>query len=692
MEAGAALLVALAVGAVLIARQRRSAAETRALREAEAKYRSMFESAVEGIFQTTPDGRYILANPALARIYGYTSGRQMIEAITDIGSQLYVEPTRRADFVEAMRRADVVSNFESEIYRHDGTVVWICENARAVRGADGGILYFEGNVQDVTERKRAETALQQSEHELRRHRDHLEEMVGERTGELSRLNGRLRLEIAERCRVQDALREARHLAEGREAYFRSLIENASDVICVLNADHTLRFLSPSITRAMGYAGEALLGHDPLELIHPDDCAKVASYWDYTLRGDTSGTTIQFRCRHADGSWRILEAVGHSSLKDPNVHGIVFIARDVTEREQAKAALYLRDHAIASTSEGITISDPARPDNPLVYVNGGFERLTGYTHGEVVGRNCRFLQGPETDPVVVESIRAALRDERPCTVEIVNYRKNGTPFWNLLSITPVRNHAGNVTHFVGVQFDISERKEIERLKNELVATVSHELRTPLASLRGFTELMLTRSLAPERQREFVGIINREAERLTNLINDFLDLQRLESGRQTYSFEATDLVALMREATVLFSQGGAGRDVRVEVAADLPLVRADASRIRQVLGNFLSNAQKFSPAGGPIRVGARVDGARVTVWVTDQGLGMTRDAMKQLFTKFYRVDNAETRRIGGTGLGLAVVKQIIEAHGGRVWAESEPDVGSTFFFTLSVSEVLPFAAAG
>jgi len=543
---------------------RRLANTERELCATEQRYQSIVDNAVEGIFQTSPDGRYLTANHALARIYGYDSPQQLIRELTDITRQLYVEPNRRREFARALQARDSVVDFESRSFRRDGSMIWIAENARAVRDADGRLLYYEGTVIDVTERKRAEEELRLRESELRRHRDHLEDMVQERTNTLSRLNAQLEREIA-------------------------------------------------------------------------------------------------------------------------------------ERRRAEAELLLRDRAIASISEGIVMTDPRREGNPLVYVNSGFERLTGFTQDEILGRNCRFLQGPSTDPAAVEKIRGALRERHECVVELLNYRKDGTPFWNLLSITPVRDPAGELVSFIGVQFDISERKRIEALKDDLVATVSHELRTPLASLRGFAELMLQREFPREKQREFLTVVHDEALRLTRLVNDFLDLQRIESGHVGYRFVTVDVGATLREAVRLFTMQSEAHSLQLDVPDDLPLVEADADQFRRVVANLLSNAVKFSPDGGAVVVGARQEDDFVRISVADQGIGIEPGAIDGLFRKFHRLETGRARQIGGTGLGLALVRRVVEAHGGQVSVSSQHGVGSTFSFTLRVAgtplpEGAPHAVAG
>jgi signal transduction histidine kinase len=173
-------------------------------------------------------------------------------------------------------------------------------------------------------------------------------------------------------------------------------------------------------------------------------------------------------------------------------------------------------------------------------------------------------------------------------------------------------------------------------------------------------------------------------LTNLINDFLDLQRIEAGHQTYSFENTPLEPLLRETVAVFSTEKEPHSLAIEVQHALPLVHIDAARIRQVLVNLLSNALKFSPRGGIITIGASVESDAVKVWVADQGIGIPQEAIPSLFKKFFRVDNRDTKSIGGTGLGLALVREIVKAHGGYVWVESQVGVGTTFFFTLPISE--------
>jgi PAS domain S-box-containing protein len=507
-------------------------------------------------------------------------------------------------------------------------------------------------------------------------RDASVESLVKEVAERIQANADLAREITERQRVEEALRE-------NEERYRALVENTCDPVCELTPDGHYVYLSPTVRDVLGYEPRTLLGHSMFTWVHPDDQPAVS-----VICRQPAGQ-VTFRFQHRDGAWRWLESRGKGYRTASGELRTVMVSRDITERKRIEEALALKDRAIASTSEGIVITDPRQPDDPIIYVNSGFERLTGYSAAEALGRNARFLQGPDTDAAVVAQIRTARSAERGCTVELLNYRKDGTPFWNRLSLTPVRAVDGRVTHCIGVQSDITAGKEVERLKNDLVATVSHELRTPLTSLRGFAELLLKRDFPPPKQREFVTIMHQEAVRLTTLINDFLDLQRIEAGRQTYTFAPIDLGVLIRDAVPVFTGADETHSLCLAIPDLLPSVRADADRIRQVLANLLSNAMKYSPQGGTVTVGACWRGAAVEVRVADQGIGMTPENVQQLFTKFYRIDNAATRTIGGTGLGLALVKAIVEAHGGQVRVESAIGQGSTFFFTLPIADQAPQA---
>jgi signal transduction histidine kinase/DNA-binding response OmpR family regulator len=255
------------------------------------------------------------------------------------------------------------------------------------------------------------------------------------------------------------------------------------------------------------------------------------------------------------------------------------------------------------------------------------------------------------------------------------------------VTAVVDEAGSYIGRVLALRDVTTEREIADMKNEFVSTVSHELRTPLTSIKGYVDLILDGSAGEvsDIQREFLGIVKENSDRLVELINEMLDISRIESGRVHLKVEPLDLAESVTGAVDTFRAvlSQTDRTVEVHLPERLPLVVADRDRVGQVLINLISNAIKYSPGGGQVSVTAKHAGEQVVVSVTDQGLGIGKDDQKRLFTKFYRVDTAMTREIGGTGLGLSICKTIIELLGGEIGCRSKLGQGSTFWFSLPLA---------
>ncbi len=233
-------------------------------------------------------------------------------------------------------------------------------------------------------------------------------------------------------------------------------------------------------------------------------------------------------------------------------------------------------------------------------------------------------------------------------------------------------------------DLEERNrtlvESERAKSELVSNVSHELRTPLASVLGFSALMLDRNLPPDEMRRYLEVIRTEARRLAELLNDLLDLQRIEQGTLELRLDAVDLNDLLAAQITLYSAQSESHALQLDPADEPLVVYGDRDRLAQVIGNLLSNAIKYSPDGGDVTVNASLVGDEAWIWVRDEGLGIPLDHQEQIFTKFFRGDVGRERGISGTGLGLVLARQIVEAHRGHIGFESEEDEGSTFWLQL------------
>ena len=233
-------------------------------------------------------------------------------------------------------------------------------------------------------------------------------------------------------------------------------------------------------------------------------------------------------------------------------------------------------------------------------------------------------------------------------------------------------------------DLEERNrtlgESEQVKSELVSNVSHELRTPLASVLGFSSLMLDREVTPEETKRYLEVIRTEARRLADLLNDLLDLQRVEQDALELRSDEVDLNELLSTQVTLYSAQSDAHELKFQPAGEPLTVRGDRDRLAQVVGNLLSNAIKYSPDGGVVEVSATAIGDEAWIWVRDEGLGIPGGHQEQIFTKFFRGDVGRELGISGTGLGLVLARQIVEAHGGHIGFESESGRGSTFWLQL------------
>ncbi len=320
------------------------------------------------------------------------------------------------------------------------------------------------------------------------------------------------------------------------------------------------------------------------------------------------------------------------------------------------------------------------DGRIQQVNPAFETHTGYSAVEVeLEYHHELLLDVSMPTEVFKESTAAMRAGQIWRGEMPVRRKDGSIYEAAVTIVPMHDDDGKIKAFVGSLRDISALKELERMKDALVSTTIHELRTPLTSIRGFSEILLTRELDEERHRKYLEMINQKSEQLNNIIDDMLDLARLESGKMLESRpEPTNLDELIQEVLVPYDEMAPDHHFQTRGLEDLPPVQVDPFRITQVLRNLLSNAVKYSPEGGNIVIRGRVENDMAAISVEDEGLGMTREQQAHLFERFYRAHTS--MNISGTGLGLTICKFIVEQHGGRIWVESRPNVGSTFTFTL------------
>jgi len=269
------------------------------------------------------------------------------------------------------------------------------------------------------------------------------------------------------------------------------------------------------------------------------------------------------------------------------------------------------------------------------------------------------------------------------IEATALHLNGSTFDAELAIAPVQGKDG-LTAVVCSLRDISEMKTVERMKNSFLSTAAHELRTPLTSIRGFSQILLTRKLDDERNKRYLEFIDRQSQQLERIIDSLLDVTRLESGHGLeLEFEPVDMAQLVDQVVRPFAEAANEHSIQMIGFDDLPPVNADRSRLEQVLWNLLSNAVKYSPDGGVIIIRGRKEAGGIEIGVQDKGIGISREDQEQVFEQFFRSE-AVFNEIGGTGLGLTISKLIVDLHGGKIWLESEPGKGSTFSFSLPLAD--------
>jgi PAS domain S-box-containing protein len=485
------------------------------------------------------------------------------------------------------------------------------------------------------------------------------------------------------------------------------LQAAANGIVITDSQGTIRWVNPAFTRLTGYSAREALGRNPRILKSGLQGPEVyRDLWATITAGQVwQGEIIN---RRRDGSLYTEEM---TITPVPNDQGEIAhhiaIKQDISARKEAEARL---QDALRQLQEQYTLAEQARsearaildadddavilvsPEGRVMTVDRTFDEM--FYEGQpsaLVGQElAAWYEDMErlfVEPQKLSAwMTAALADPQQ-TMQVS--AKQQWPRMRELEFTsvPVRSSSAENLGRLFVLRDVTHQREVERMKNEFVSLVSHELRTPLTSIKGFTDLILDGDAGEvsEEQTEYLRIIQQNADRLVALINDLLDISRIESGRIKLERRALDMGAVVQfvVATLEPQIRAKGQSLAVELPPIVPPVLADHDRMVQVVTNLLSNAYKYTPAGGSISLAAHAEEDMLRVSVTDTGVGIAAEDQPKLFTRFYRVDNSLTREVGGTGLGLAIVKSIVEMHDGRVGMSSALGQGSTFFFTVPLA---------
>jgi len=629
------------------------------LARSETRYRSLIENAHDIVTILDLEGRIIYQSPQLQRVLGYSPEEMYGKTAFD-----FVHPDDIAEPVEAVQKIleDPGATFSSEYrFRHrDGTWRYLETFGRALvpESPEQGLVF---NTRDVTER-----------------------------------------------------REAQRILQEREEHFRKLIETSHDLVQTLDREGRIVYTGPSVERLLGYTPEEITGSGAPEFIHPDDHALIGAEMLRAMSNPGEIVDIEYRVLHKDGRWRWYQALARTLSPDTAEDGIVANARDITERREAEAELIRQreyfEQLITSVDAGIAawdatgrfeyVSPSAVPDEEVR------QWLVGRTHHEYCER-----QGLPRSLAELRSgsIHRAIQTRAQSEYEETIQGPDGLPVHLLRRNRPVLNEAGDVERVIGYSVDITARKRTEeavqrateeaqrareaaehanRAKSEFLSRMSHELRTPMNSILGFAQI-LDRSALSQEHRKGVAHILKAGRHLLQLINEVLEIARIEAGRHSLSLEPVRLGNVLMEAVGLVRPLAEQWQIELEEGQwkrHTTYVQADRQRLTQVLLNLLSNAIKYNRPGGRVSISCDTrsegDQQRLVIRIEDTGRGIAPERADQLFTPFARL-GAEDSGVEGTGLGLALSQRLTEAMGGSLTLERTGFEGSVFRLELLVT---------
>lgn len=380
----------------------------------------------------------------------------------------------------------------------------------------------------------------------------------------------------------------------------------------------------------------------------------------------------------DGNVFIQEDVNLLTRLSKNAASVIASAQMYREVLEDKEEL---ESIIESVYAGlIMISKSGR----IMQMNASARTMLGINDAETAGKTYDQVIQSEH---VQELLGTALQESTELAEEVSLPSYSGEEEEKIyqVQIAVVRSDDGLPMGVVAIFNDITEIRSIERMKTAFVSTVSHELRTPLTSIKGFISTLLADEDGTyydfDTQREFYRIIDTECDRLTRLISDLLNVSRIEAGRALDLNPKPVTLPTLIEKVISVQRSYTNRhELKIDIKNELPIIIADEDKIDQILTNLTNNAIKYSPRGGEVKVTACAQDDIVRFSVSDQGMGIPKEHLSMVFDRFHRVDNRDTREVGGTGIGLYLVKHLVEAHGGKIWVESEVGQGSHFIFEL------------
>ena len=482
-----------------------------------------------------------------------------------------------------------------------------------------------------------------------------------------------------------------------QQFLQNIYNNVSYSVFVIDVlpdgSYHFKWHNAMNAKLTGIRNNEIIGKTPEEVFDPPIAEAVTSNYDTCLR---EGRTIQLEESlplHGREMWweTVLNPI---SDENGNIHTIIGTVTNITERKLADDQLKKMSTAVEQSPAVVVITDAK---GTIEYVNPMFTELTGYGAEEVKGKNPQILQSGLTPKPVYEELWKTILSGNIWRGEWQNKKKNGELFWESVVISAIQNPEGLITSFIAVKEDITEQKkmvheliaekehakESDRLKSAFLANISHEIRTPMNGILGFSALLKEPHLTGEEQAEYIDLIEQSGERMLNLINDLIDISRIEAGETKLQITPTPVNKVLRDLHAFFMPAINQKKLQFHSTFGLPdtesIIETDNGKLAQILTNLLQNALKFTRTGA-IDFGYTRQGSTLEFYVTDTGIGIPDQMQEKIFDRFRQVDNTLTRNHEGSGLGLSITKAYVTILGGTITVKSREGTGSTFNFTL------------
>ncbi len=496
-------------------------------------------------------------------------------------------------------------------------------------------------------------------------------------------------------RKQDALVKS-------EARYRLLADNSADVIFVLDMDLNYTYISPAVKVLRGFESEEAIKQKLSEVLTPASYQKVvkeiADILSQNLNefeGSVVQKSLELEMIRKDNT-TIWTEVKASLITDINNNpvGILGVTRDISERKSIMDKLRKLSRAVDQSPALIVITDTS---GNIEYVNPKFTEITGYSLQEVLGKNSRILKSGYTDKTEYENLWNTIISGSEWKGEFHNKRKDGTLYWEDASISSIKTTEGQITHFLAVKSDITEKKKIldeliiakekaeesDRLKTAFLQNMSHEIRTPMNGILGFIGLLKNPTLAGENRVKFIEIVEISGQRLLTTINDIVEISKIESGTIEVAMKDENIEDILQNHYEFFSpeieKKGLSFKINCQHDDKNNQVLTDRFKLDSIFINLINNAIKFTEQGS-IEIGCYRDGNYLVFYVRDTGIGIPANKQEAIFERFVQADLTITRGYEGSGLGLSISKAYAELLGGKIWLDSVQNTGTTFYFSI------------